>query len=256
MNEEEKVVKTSSKKTTKKVPAKKTTTKSVKETKDKVVKETKKETVKKVATTKTSKTNAKATKTTKVASEAKKAPAKKTTTTKTKEKTPAKKATTKKTTVKKVEPKVVEKKIEVEDEKVINATVDQELIQARAKRQIIETIILLGLFVILLLLLFNKSFIKTSYTNDNMSINIPRFMYYVGDNGSTVTFKTLRKSTNVREYFDETLEGFVYYDCSETGYYDEQTNTFIKSITVDKNWLGIKTVKIEYTTKVLSEICS
>lgn len=267
MKEEEKVVKTPRKKTTK-VPAEEKKTKVVKETKTKNS-TTKKSTTKKntVPKSEIKKSVAKKSTKAKVVEEVKKEvpktksvkvtkevvketkPVKKTT------KTAAKKPAVSKKKEKEVTPKTEPTGIKPEDDKVVNATVDQELIKARTIRQTIEVIVLSLLFFIILLLLLNKTFVRTNYSNDKISIDIPRFMYYVSDENNTITLKTLRKSENVREFFDEYLEELVYYNCSETGYYDDETKTFIKSITVEKNF-AFKTVKIEYSTKVLSEICS
>lgn len=153
-------------------------------------------------------------------------------------------------------PKADTKLTNVEEENVINAKVDDELIKARALRQNIEIIVLSILFLIALLLLLNKSFIKTSYKTDKVEVDLPRFLYYVTDANDQVVFKTIRKTKNVEDFFDEYLETkFIYYDCKEKGYYNEETNTFIESITVEKSF-AIKTVTIKYSTKPITEICS
>ena len=189
--------------------------------------------------------------------------------------TPKKKATTKKETVKKqtkttksassktnTTKKVTEKKkttkpVKKEEVKVVKVTkeeaikekdtiklpetkkkeVSKEILEIRKKRHLIEAIIILVLVLIAIMLISNRTFLTTSYKNDNINISIPRFSYFVKDKDNKVKFVTLRKSKYLNDYYNEYLEGFVFYSCSEgekTFYYNEKTFSLIKEIKVEK----------------------
>ena len=129
--------------------------------------------------------------------------------------------------------------------------------EIRKKRYILEAIIIGILLLFVLLLLCNKTFLKTTYKTDNINVSIPMFSYYVKDKDNTVKFYTLRKSANLKEYFNEYLEGFIFYSCAEgnnTFYYKEDTKTLIKDIKVEKKF-AIKTVEIIYDSRTPEEVC-
>lgn len=237
MNNEEKEVKrrtTPKKKTTKKTETKKTTTKS---------NEIKKTTTK-VATKKTEE-----------------------------KKTVAKKESKPKKIEKKEEVKIISETKEIQEEpKVISkesktvtkdtkgtkeAEVSKEVLAIRKKRYIIEAIIVIALVVIALIILCNRTFLKTGYVNDNITVSIPRFSYFVSDNNNTVKLVTLRKASYLSDYFNEYLEGFTFYSCSEgtnTFYYNEGTHSLIREIKIESNF-GIKTIEITYETRSPEEVC-
>lgn len=209
--------------------------------------------------------------------------------------TPKKKATTKKETTKKqtkttknasskanTTKKVTEKKkttkpVKKEEVKVVKVTkeeaikekntiklpetkkkeVSKEILEIRKKRHLIETIIILVLVLIAIMLISNRTFLTTSYKNDNINISIPRFSYFLKDKDNKVKFVTLRKSKYLNDYYNEYLEGFVFYSCSEgekTFYYNEKTFSLIKEIKVEKKF-AIKTVEITYDTRSPEEVC-
>jgi len=241
---------------------------------DKEEKEVKKVTKK---TTATKKSTAKKTDTTKKTT---KITTKKTTPSKSKStevktktvKKPDEKAQVKKPTVKSVEPIKKEEKVEkiveipledtVKEQKVVTSTantkkVSNELLEIRKKRYIIEAIIIAVLVIIALLFLCNRTFLKTSYKTDNISVDIPRFSYYVKDKDSKVKLFTLRKSDYLKDYYNEYLEGFTFYSCAEgnnTFYYNEETTTLIKEIKVEKKF-AVKTIEITYDTRTPEEVC-
>lgn len=257
MEKEEKEIKKTTKKTTttKKAPVKKSA--SVKKESVKKVSE-KKETIKKVVNNEKKKEEVKA-----VIKETKKTPAKKVTVKTVSSKPVIKKENTETPEIKKevkVETTVV--KEDKKEEKVITNTVpkkkiSKELFEIRKKRYIIEAIIIAVVMFIALLLLFNKTFLKESYKTDTINISIPRFSYYVKDKDNTVKFYTLRKSANLKEYYNEYLEGFIFYSCAEgnnTFYYNEETKTLIKDIKIEKKF-AIKTVEIIYDGRTPEEVC-
>lgn len=237
---------------------------------DKEEKEVKKVT-KKTTTTKKSPAKKAETPKKEVKSSVKKAPIKKETTSKTssaKAKT-VKKVTgatpKKKVTVKKEE-KIIEvpvvKEAPVKEEKIVTTTVKEkkvssELLQIRKKRYIIEAIIVAILVIVTLMFLCNRTFLKTSYKNDNIEVDIPRFSYYVKDKDNKITLLTLRKSEYLKEYYNEYLEGFTFYSCAEgnnTFYYNDETKTLIKEIKVEKKF-AVKKVEIIYDARTPEEVC-
>lgn len=126
-------------------------------------------------------------------------------------------------------------------------------------RKKVTILLVLVLTLLFFLLLINKTFFRTEYQNHKFKIKIPAFAYFVKDDGSEVTLITLRKSKNVRRYFDEylsNLDNYDYYSCSDgkTLYYNEKNNNVIYSITVDKKF-ALKTIKIKYDIKDSKEVC-
>ncbi len=189
------------------------------------------------------------------------------------EKTTSKKPTVKKSTntkpktVKKVEKieKIVEVPVikeEAKEQKVVTNTVpakkfSSELLKIRKKRYIIEAVIIAILVIVALLFLFNRTFLKTNYKTDTINVDIPRFSYYMKDKDNKVKLFTLRKSDYLKEYYNEYLEGFVFYSCAEgnnTFYYNEETKTLIKEIKIEKKF-AIKTIEITYDTRIPEEVC-
>lgn len=262
-----------------------------KETK-KIKKTTKSANTKKVSEKeKVSKTNAdsKTTKTTTTAKTSKtttsKPAAKKSTTVKVAKKDVTKVPTTKTVTTKESPVKKTEKKAPVKEEKVDVAIKEEkheetkvfpkttkpetkevssqekisktELLAIRKKRYTIEIIIVAILVFIALILLLNRTFLKTNYKTDYINIDIPRFTYYMSDKNNTVKLATLRKSANVKEYFNEYLEGFTFYNCEEgakTFYYNANTKTLIEDIKVDK-YFAVKVITVKYDKRSPEEVC-
>lgn len=234
MNNEEKEVKrrtTPKKKTTKKTETKKTTTKS-----NEIKKTTTKATTKKT--------------------EEKKTVAKKESKPKKIEKKEEVKIISETKEIKE-EPKVISKESKAVTKDTKEAEVSKEVLAIRKKRYIIEAIIVITLVIIALIILCNRTFLKTSYVNDNITVSIPRFSYFVSDNNNTVKLVTLRKASYLRDYFNEYLEGFTFYSCSEgtnTFYYNEGTHSLIREIKIESNF-GIKTIEITYETRSPEEVC-
>lgn len=131
----------------------------------------------------------------------------------------------------------------------------EELIEAREKRQIIETTILVILAIFLLILLCNKTFFKNKYENSSMYIELPKFTYFMKDEENEITLTTIRKSKFLKEYFGEYLSTLDYYYCDgRTIYYDKKNKTSIFDIEVKKTF-AIKTIKIKYSDKGLEDLC-
>ena len=133
----------------------------------------------------------------------------------------------------------------------------------KRRNRLIEIIIVCVLIVVLFILGCNKTFLKTSYTkkvgNSNVTIELPRFTYYIGSDDNKIVFKTLRKSTNTRAFFNDFLdsEQFDIYYCGDKTpyYYNRQGKYFIYDIEVKKSF-GIKTITVNYSTVELDLFCN
>lgn len=218
MDNEEKKVKTTT-------PKKKTTTKKVETKKTTKPEEGKTKTVKKTRTTSTKTMD---------------------------KKEPVKKVAKEKTVKEEVTIDEKEQKVVTKEKKP-----SKELLKIRKKRYLIEAIIVAVLVLIVLILLSNRTFLKLKYENKNMEVSIPRFSYYVDDKDNKVEFITLRKSQYLNDYYNEYLEGFIFYSCAEgenTFYYNEKTKTLIKEIKVEKKFV-IKTIEVTYDTRTPEEVC-
>lgn len=125
--------------------------------------------------------------------------------------------------------------------------------------RIIETVIIVIIAFIMVVLLLNKTFFREEYTGQSDSqefkINIPLLYYFVKDKDGVIEFKTLRKSSYDREYFDEYLGDLDKYDCDgKTFYYDKKYNLVIHDIKVNKTFV-MKTILINYEINDVNELC-
>lgn len=180
-------------------------------------------------------------------------------------------ATNDKVEVKKDE-KEVKNKTESKEEKTANHTEGhttkksskyKKLIERYKKRnRIIEVIIACVIFVIIFVLACNKTFFKTNYVkeinNSVIDLDLPMFTYFVDSDDEKIIFKTLRKSSNTRTYFDEFLTSseFDLYYCgdNEAYYYNSDGKYFIYDIEVEKK-LVVKTITINYSTADVNSFC-
>ena len=139
----------------------------------------------------------------------------------------------------------------------------KELNTYKKRNFVIEGIILFIVLMLAFLVLCNKTFIHTKYEHKiggvKVSVNIPRFTYFVSDKDGVITLKTLGKTKFVKEFFDEELNNSEIYDLyyCETDkpyYYNNVGKFFITDIEVKKN-VAIKTIKIYYTTEDYNTFC-
>ena len=134
----------------------------------------------------------------------------------------------------------------------------------KRRNRIVEVVIACIILVIAFVVACNPTFLKTNFTkkvgNSTISIDIPRFTYYVDSDDNTIVFKTLRKSTNTKAFFESFLESerFDVYYCngSDTPYYYSSVGKyFIYDIKVTKSF-AIKTITVNYTTTSYNDFCS
>ena len=139
------------------------------------------------------------------------------------------------------------KKLKLKKEKPTMAFENAEKeYKRRRKKYIIEATVLIIFSFIIIFLLCNRTFFKDEYRTSKIAINIPLLMFFESDNGEEITFKTLRKTKYVQEFFDGEMDNLTRYNCgTQDFYYIEESNTAIYKIEVTKNF-AIKTVKIKY----------
>ena len=131
----------------------------------------------------------------------------------------------------------------------------EELVEAREKRYILEMIVFVVIGAVLLILVYNKTFFKETYKNKSLNIEIPRFLFFVGDNNEEVKFKTLRKREYIEEYFTNYKYSLDYYFCNgNTYYYDQVNKNVIVDINIDKSF-ALKTVKVKYSSLSIDDLC-
>lgn len=131
----------------------------------------------------------------------------------------------------------------------------------KRRNKLVEIIIACVVLVLVFVLCCNRTFLGTSFSkkvdNSKIEISLPRFTYYIDSDDDTVIFKTLRKSENTREFFDDfiTSEKFDIYYCDDKEYYyDSEGKFFITDIKVEKTF-AIKTITIKYSTIDKDVIC-
>lgn len=134
----------------------------------------------------------------------------------------------------------------------------------KRRNRIIEIIIACVILVIAFVVACNPTFLKTNYTkkvgSSTISIDLPRFTYYVSSDDNTIVFKTLRKSANTKAFYEDFLESerFDIYYCGESEtpyYYSSVGKYFIYDIEVTKTF-AIKTITVNYTTVDYDSFCS
>lgn len=165
---------------------------------------------------------------------------------------------------KKVEHKASHKAEEVAEPKKKSSKYRKLIEKYKRRNRIVEVVIACIILVIAFVVACNPTFLKTNYTkkvdNSTISIDLPRFTYYVSSDDDTIVFKTLRKSTNTSEYFKDFLESerFDIYYCGESEipyYYSSVGKYFIYDIEVTKSF-AIKTITVNYTTVDYDAFCS
>ena len=93
-------------------------------------------------------------------------------------------------------------------------------------------IILIGLFLIVSILYFNKTFFRSSYELDfmnNINVPIPRYSYYRGTGGIeeyTTKLKTLKQPDEVNILIDGYLNTLNKIECNDKIYYYDQLKDF------------------------------
>lgn len=132
---------------------------------------------------------------------------------------------------------------------------DKQLKKMRKLLYIIETVAVVVIAIIMLILITNKTFFREEYRTNNIKIDVPLLTFFVSDKNNEVKLLTLRKSEYVKKYFEDYLSLLDRYSCNgEIFYYDENYNTTIYSIDVDKNF-ALKTITIKYSLKDARKLC-
>ena len=116
-------------------------------------------------------------------------------------------------------------------------------------------ITLIGLFLIINILIFNKTFFKNSYELDymnNISIPIPRYSYYRGTGGMeayTTKLKTIKQPDEVNILIDRYLNTLDKIECNnENYYYDKNKNFTIIQYRINNDGIGfVNTIYISYS---------
>lgn len=119
----------------------------------------------------------------------------------------------------------------------------------------IGLITLIGLFLIISILIFNKTFFKNSYELDymnNISISIPRYSYYRGTGGMesyTTKLKTIKQPDEVNILIDRYLNTLDKIECNyENYYYDKNKNFTIIQYRINNDGIGfVNTIYISYS---------
>ena len=119
----------------------------------------------------------------------------------------------------------------------------------------IGLITLIGLFLIVIILIFNKTFFKNSYELDymnNISIPIPRYSYYRGTGGMEAyitKLKTIKQPDEVNILIDRYLNTLDKIECNnENYYYDKNKNFTIIQYRINNDGIGfVNTIYISYS---------
>ena len=118
------------------------------------------------------------------------------------------------------------------------------------------------IFVVTIIFLFfltNRTFFRNEYKIKNLTLDIPRFMFFIGDEDGVLTLKTWRNYESIKAYFDEYLSNlnrFDFYNCSneKVFYYDEDRKLAIYDIDVERKFI-LKTITINYEIIDSSKVC-
>lgn len=149
-----------------------------------------------------------------------------------------------------------ENKFDLSADKLVDYS---KYIKLREKKKLVVLsvglIILIGLFLIVLVLIFNKTFFRSSYELDylkNISIPIPRYSYYRGTGGMegyTTKLKTLKQPDEVNILIDRYLNTLDKIECNnENYYYDKNKNFTIIQYRINNDGIGfVNTIYISYS---------
>lgn len=119
---------------------------------------------------------------------------------------------------------------------------------------LVGLIILIGLFLIVSILIFNKTFFRSSYELDfmnNISVPIPRYSYYRGTGGMeeyTTKLKTLKQPDEVNILIDGYLNTLDKIECNDKIYYYDHLKDFtIIQYRINNDGIGfVNTIYISY----------
>lgn len=119
---------------------------------------------------------------------------------------------------------------------------------------LVGLIILIGLFLIVSILIFNKTFFRGSYELDfmnNISVPIPRYSYYRGTGGMeeyTTKIKTLKQPDEVNILIDGYLNTLDKIECNDKIYYYDHLKDFtIIQYRINNDGIGfVNTIYISY----------
>lgn len=119
---------------------------------------------------------------------------------------------------------------------------------------LVGLIILIGLFLIVSILIFNKTFFRGSYELDfmnNISVPIPRYSYYRGTGGMeeyTTKLKTLKQPDEVNILIDGYLNTLDKIECNDKIYYYDHLKDFtIIQYRINNDGIGfVNTIYISY----------
>lgn len=163
----------------------------------------------------------------------------------------------------KVHSKPIAKKSAASELKKEAIEVKFEETRVETKMKTLQFAIVLVATFVLLLLLANRTFFRTTYSqkfdDKEINIEIPRFSYFISDKANEITLKTLRKSENTLSYYNRYLESesFDLYDCSNVNgpaYYNRQYGYFLYDVNVEKAFV-IKTVTMNYALDTVDDFC-
>lgn len=120
---------------------------------------------------------------------------------------------------------------------------------------LVGLIIIISLFLIVLVLIFNKTFFRSSYELDylsNISIPIPRYSYYRGTRGIeeyTTRLKTLKQPDEVNILIDRYLNTLEKIECNDKNYYYNKNKNFtIMQYRINNDGIGfVNTIYISYS---------
>ena len=138
-----------------------------------------------------------------------------------------------------------------------------ELNTYKKRNFVVEGIVLFVVLVRVVVVVSNKTFINTKYENKvgaaHISVNIPRFTYFVSDKDGVITLKSIGKTKFLREFFDEELNDsevydLYYCDSEEPYYYNNVGKFFVTKVEVTKR-IAVKTIKIYYSTEDYNTFC-
>ncbi len=170
----------------------------------------------------------------------------------------------KKKPVRKAHSKVIANKSAAEELKKDAIEVSFDETPMEKKTRTVQLVILIIVAFLLLLFLANRTFFRTAFTkkidDKEIRVDLPRFTYFISDKDQTLTFKTLRKSQNTINYYDQYLESesFDLYNCTtrkEPIYYNRAYKYFLYDVEVKKSF-AVKTVTMKYSLENVDEICN
>lgn len=129
--------------------------------------------------------------------------------------------------------------------------------------EVATMLLILILFIVLVILVFNKSFFKRNFTVENdkgsIEIKMPLFTYYKAEKDNEYTFKSIKRKQKLLNHFEKEFNGpnYTIYTCANHKtpiHFNNKFNFFVYDIKVEGKGF-VKTIKFSTGQATFNKVC-